>query len=56
MKANYLTIALFLGIIATNNVNAIRIKSHVHDSDEDRALAAIGAAINAETQEVAADS
>ena len=40
----YLIIALLLG-----NVNAIRIKSHSKDPDEDKALAAIGAAISAET-------
>lgn len=56
MKAQYLTIALFLGLITTDSVNGIKILSHAHDADEDRALAAIGAAINAETQDIAADS
>ena len=43
-----------MGAITIDDAIGIRILSH--DPDEDRALAAIGAAINAETQDIAADS
>jgi len=54
MKVKSITLALFLGVISIDSATAIRIKSH--DSDEDKALAAIGAAMNAELQDTAADS
>ena len=51
-KQLYLTIALLLGVITTD---AIRINHRAGgDPEEDKALAAIGAAINAETQDIAA--
>ena len=46
MKVKYLTIALLMNVI---QVSAIKIRTHTHDPEEDKALAAIGAAINAET-------
>ena len=49
MKVKYFTIALFLNMIQLESSCAIKIKTHSHDPDEDKALAAIGAAINAET-------
>jgi hypothetical protein len=44
-----LTIALLMSIIHHDQINAIKIKTVTHDPEEDKALAAIGAAINAET-------
>ena len=53
MKVKYLTIALLMNIIHYDQVNAIKIRTVTHDPEEDKALAAIGAAINAETQDIA---
>lgn len=49
MKAKYFTIALFINLIEFDFVNSIKIRTVSHDIEEDKALAAIGAAINAET-------
>lgn len=43
-----------MNLIESDIVQAIKIRTIAHDPEEDKALAAIGAAINAETQEIAA--
>ena len=43
---SHLLLCLLLGL---TNTNALHIRMLQRDSDEDKALAAIGAAINAET-------